>query len=85
MARSRTARCTLLGHSPQFQADGSALRWHCRRCGRPLGQKDYGDPDRAGRYADAFNRRQSDQLGRNAPLVGLFPLRIVHALRSRRR
>jgi hypothetical protein len=78
-------RCAALGHSPEFEARGGVLLWRCRRCGEPLGEKDYGDPDRARRYATAFGRRESDQLGRNAPLVGLFPLRIAHALRSRRR
>ncbi|WP_326647863.1 MULTISPECIES: hypothetical protein [unclassified Streptomyces] len=38
----------------------------------------------AKRYAGAFDREDSEDLGRRAPLIGLFPLRLLRALRKRR-
>ena len=61
------------------------MRWQCERgCGAG-GDKAYASADDAARYARAFDRRDSDDLGRRAPLVGLFPLRIARAARDRRR
>lgn len=60
------------------------MRWSCEReCGF-AGEKGYGSPDQAARYAAAFDRRGSRTLGRRAPWFGLFPLRIWHWLRQRR-
>ena len=38
---------------------------------------------RALRYARAFDREDRDDLGRRAPLFGLFPLRLLRAARRR--
>jgi hypothetical protein len=78
-----SSTCRLIGHSPDFTADGSTLRWSCRRCGSETGSKHYATAAEAQRYAAAFNRRDSDDLGRRAPLVGLFPLRLWRRWRSR--
>ncbi|WP_228759896.1 hypothetical protein [Pseudactinotalea sp. HY158] len=68
--------CTVFGHDYHFTADGSTMRWTCtRRCGAG-GRKEYADPESAARYAHAFDRRDRDDLGRRAPLIGLFPLRL---------
>lgn len=76
--------CRLLGHRPHFSADGSLLRWSCERgCGAG-GEKRYGSATEAARYAAAFDRRPTRTLGRRAPYVGLFPLRIWYWLRTRR-
>jgi hypothetical protein len=78
-------RCSLLGHRFRFTNEGATLRWVCARgCGAG-GGKSYPTAQEAARYARAFDRDGRQQLGRNAPLVGLFPLRILHALRGRRR
>jgi hypothetical protein len=61
------------------------MRWSCARgCGAG-GEKRYPSADEAARYARAFDREDRDDLGRRAPLVGLFPLRLLRALRERRR
>jgi hypothetical protein len=78
-------RCALLGHRFRFTSDGATLRWVCARgCGAG-GDKRYPTAAEAARYARAFDREDRHELGRRAPLVGLFPLRIFHALRERRR
>jgi hypothetical protein len=59
------------------------MRWSCARgCGAG-GEKGYATAAEAARFARAFDREDREQLGRRAPLVGLFPLRLMHALRSR--
>jgi hypothetical protein len=78
-------RCALLGHRFRFTSDGATLRWVCARgCGAG-GDKRYATAADAARYARAFDREDRHELGRRAPLVGLFPLRLFHALRERRR
>jgi hypothetical protein len=37
------------------------------------------------RYSMAFDREDRHDVGRRAPLVGLFPLRLYRSLRDRRR
>ena len=59
------------------------MRWACGRCGQAAGAKEYGSATEAQRYAAAFNKRDTDDLGKRAPLIGLLPLRIWR--RSRRR
>jgi hypothetical protein len=49
------------------------------------GAKQYPSAEDAQRYVHAFDREDRDDLGRRAPLVGLFPLRVLRALRMRRR
>lgn len=79
-------RCRVLGHDYRFTAEGDTMRWRCAR-GRceAGGAKTYASASDARRYARAFDRRDRDDLGRRAPLVGLFPLRLVRALRALRR
>jgi hypothetical protein len=81
---SRALRCGLLGHRFRFSSDGDTMRWGCRRgCGAG-GAKRYPTAQDAQRYARVFDREDRDDLGRRAPLFGLFPLRILHAVRKRR-
>ncbi|WP_406730324.1 hypothetical protein [Streptomyces sp. NBC_01794] len=60
------------------------MRWQCARgCGAG-GSKRYPTAEEAKRYARALDREDREDLGRQAPLVGLFPLRLMRALRIRR-
>jgi hypothetical protein len=72
----------VFGHQATFQADGRMMRWSCARCNEAVGAKEYGTPDDARRYAAAFNRRETDDLGKRAPLIGLLPLRLWRRLRT---
>jgi hypothetical protein len=74
--------CRLLGHRHRFWADGSSMHWRCERCGE-AGVKEYATPAQARRYAAAFDREDREDLGRRAPLLGMFPLRVARALRER--
>lgn len=77
-------RCRLLGHRFRFTAAGPTMTWRCvRGCGAG-GSKTYRTDADAQRYAAAFDRDDAADLGSRAPLVGLFPLRLVRALRHRR-
>ena len=76
-------RCRLLGHRFRFTSDGETMRWHCQRgCGAG-GSKRYESAAEASLYASAFDREDREDLGRRAPLVGLFPLRLLRAWRRR--
>jgi hypothetical protein len=75
--------CRALGHRYQFRAEGTQLIWTCERGCGDGGQKCYPSAEQAQRYAAAFDRRDSDDLGRRAPLLGLLPLRLWRRLRSR--
>ena len=78
-----TLRCKLLGHRHRFWADGALMRWECQRgCGAG-GSKTYASSAEARHYATAFDREDRDDLGRRAPVLGMFPLRIWHNLRKR--
>jgi hypothetical protein len=77
-------RCRLLGHDLSFTARGSVLVWECRRSCGAAGSKTYDSARDAVRFAAAFDRRAGADLGRNAPLLGMFPLRLWHWWRSRR-
>jgi hypothetical protein len=61
------------------------MRWRCQRGCEAGGAKRYPTAAEAELYARAFDRQDTRDLGRNAPLFGLFPLRLVHAVRQRRR
>jgi hypothetical protein len=75
--------CRVLGHRVRFWTDGDTMRWECERgCGL-AGSKTYATPADAARYAAAFDRGDSRDLGRRAPL-SLFPLRLVRRRRERR-
>jgi hypothetical protein len=76
-----TFACRVFGHQPTFRAEGRTMRWACARCGNSSGAKEYGSAAEAGRYAAAFNKRDGDDLGKRAPLIGLLPLRIWRRLR----
>jgi hypothetical protein len=76
-------RCRLLGHRFRFSSEGATMRWRCERgCGAG-GEKRYASAADAARYARAFDREDSQDLGRRAPFFGLLPLRIARALRRR--
>jgi hypothetical protein len=78
-------RCRLIGHRFRFWSEGETMRWECRRdCGAG-GSKSYGSAEDAARYSRAFDHEDRGDLGKRAPLIGLFPLRLARALRLRRR
>ena len=65
--------CRVLGHRMRFWADGEVMRWDCEReCGL-AGEKRYGSAAEAQRYARAFDKRDSDDLGKR-PTLSLVPL-----------
>jgi hypothetical protein len=77
--------CRLFGHRYRFRAEGATMRWTCQRgCGAG-GSKDYESAAEAARYAAAFDREDRDEVGRRAPFLGMFPLRMWWTLRNRRR
>ena len=77
-----TLACRVFGHRPAFSSDGPTMRWACDRCGQGVGAKKYETPEDARRYAAAFNRRDTDDRGRRAPLIGLLPLRLWRRFRK---
>jgi hypothetical protein len=59
------------------------MHWECERgCGQASGSKPYPSAEEARRYAAAFDR--TGELGKQAPLIGLLPLRLWHKLRQSR-
>ena len=59
------------------------MRWACERnCGSD-GSKEYGSAEEAARYAAAFDREDRAEVGRRAPFLGMFPLRVWWTLRRR--
>jgi hypothetical protein len=78
-------RCTVLGHRHRFVADGTTLRWHCERCGAPLGARHYDDAASAQRYARALEGEAGARLGGRALPFGLLPLRLLQRLRRSER
>jgi hypothetical protein len=77
-------RCQLLGHRYRFSSEGETMHWRCQRgCGAG-GSKRYATSADARRFAAALDREDREDLGRRAPL-GLTPLRLLRALRRRRR
>lgn len=83
-AGSTTVKCRIFGHLLDFRAEGDLMRWECARGCGIIGTKRYATADEAKHYAASFDRRDSDALGRHAPLLGMFPLRLWHKLRRRR-
>lgn len=83
--RSRPALrvgCLVFGHDYRFTAEGPTMRWACSRgCGAG-DEKIYANAGDAARYARAFDRRDSQDLGRRAPLIGLLPLRMWRKIRN---
>jgi hypothetical protein len=75
--------CRLFGHRYRFHAEGATMQWSCERgCGAG-GSKQYATAEEAARYAAAFDREDRSELGRRAPLLGMFPLRMWWTLRKR--
>lgn len=74
--RLQGVSCRLLGHRFAFRAQGRLLVWECERSCGTGGCKSYANAAVARRYARAFDRRDTDDLGRRAPLFALFPLRL---------
>ena len=61
------------------------MTWACERgCGTG-GTKEYATPEEASLYASALDREDRSELGRRAPLLGLFPLRMWWTMRRRDR
>lgn len=75
-------RCRLYGHDYRFSPAGSTMVWSCTRGCGARGSKEYRSASDATRFANAFNKRDTDDLGRRAPLLGMFPLRLWRRLRS---
>jgi hypothetical protein len=75
-------RCAIFGHRYRFGSEGTTLRWTCERCGATGGEKEYGSVAEAARFAKAFDREDRDEIGRRAPFLGMFPLRIWRRLRG---
>jgi hypothetical protein len=76
--------CRIVGHRYRFRADGAVMIWECARgCGAG-GRKAYGDPGQARQFAEAFDREDRADLGRRAPWLGLFPLRLWRKLQQSR-
>ncbi len=74
--------CRFFGHRFRFSAQGPTMRWECQRgCGAG-GTKLYSSASAASHYAAAFDREDRDGLGRRAPLLGMFPLRIWYKMRG---
>ena len=76
-------KCRVVGHRWRFWADGSTMWWACERCGSG-DHKEYETAEDAERYARAFDREDTRDLGKRAPLFGLFPLRLARAAARRR-
>jgi hypothetical protein len=76
-----TLGCRVFGHRYRFWAEGAVMHWECERDCVAGGAKTYGSAAAASHYAAAFDREDRDQLGRGAPVLGMFPLRIWHRLR----
>lgn len=82
-SRGPSRRCTLFGHRYRFDAAGPVMRWQCERgCGTG-GAKRYGSAVEARRYAEALDREDRDEIGRRAPFLGMFPLRLAYWARQR--
>ncbi|MGH9114405.1 MAG: hypothetical protein ACRDWW_01110 [Acidimicrobiales bacterium] len=59
------------------------MEWACQRCDGAKGSKRYASAAEARTFAAAFDREDRDDLGRRAPFLGMFPLRIWYRLRVR--
>jgi hypothetical protein len=74
--------CRIFGHRYRFRAEGPTMSWACGRCGVLGGEKMYETAAEAERYARAFDREDRADLGKRAPLIALFPLRIARMWRK---
>jgi hypothetical protein len=76
--------CRIFGHRYRFAAEEATMTWYCQRGCGAAGRKAYLDAAQARRFAAAFDREDREDLGRRAPFVGLFPLRLWRRWRTRR-
>jgi len=77
--------CRVFGHRYRFHAEGATMRWTCQRgCGAG-GSKEYASAAEASTFAAAFDREDRDELGRRAPILGMFPLRLWCSMRKKAR
>jgi hypothetical protein len=60
------------------------MTWACERCGAVGGSKTYGSAEEAALYARGFDREDSEDLGRRAPLVAGIGPRLIRLARRRR-
>jgi hypothetical protein len=68
--------CRVFGHRFRFSNDGPTMRWRCQRdCGAG-GEKQYGSPEDAERYAAAFDREDRDAIRHSPVPFSLLPLRL---------
>jgi hypothetical protein len=74
--------CRAFGHRYRFTADGPTMTWTCQRGCDVGGSKVYPSAAEAARFAAAFDREDSEDLGRRAPLVAGLPLRVIRAVRG---
>jgi hypothetical protein len=65
--------CRVLGHRWRFSSVGNEMRWACGRdCGAG-GSKRYETAEQAARYARAFDREDTQDLGKR-PTLSTLPL-----------
>ncbi len=74
--------CRVLGHRYRFTADGTVMTWRCQRGCGSCGRKEYPTAAQAQRFAAAFDTEDREDLGRRAPLIALFPLRLWRIMRK---
>jgi hypothetical protein len=74
--------CRVFGHRWRFSAAGEEMRWECGRGCGASGSKRYPTAEEAARYARAFDREDTADVGRR-PLLSLLPLSLGR--RGRRR
>jgi hypothetical protein len=83
VSRNKPA-CRVFGHRWRFTAEDATMRWACERgCGAG-GEKVYDSPERAERYARAFDREDRSDIGRR-PLLSLLPLKLARRGSNRER
>lgn len=76
-----TWKCVVWDHDVSFTSHGRTMVWECRRgCGTG-GSKKYASSSQAAQFATAFDRRDRADLGRRAPLLGMFPVRLWYRIR----
>jgi hypothetical protein len=56
--------CRVMGHRFRFRPEGETMRWECQRGWGAGGEKRYANPAAASPYAQAFDREDSQDLGR---------------------
>jgi hypothetical protein len=72
--------CVVLGHDYRFTTQDELMVWTCARGCGARGSKRYASAAHARRYAEAFDRKDTEDVGRGAPLLGMWPLRVWRAL-----